>query len=173
MEKAVRGSSPEIVSAGRRDFIFASRARHSENPQKTWSSPPSNYWFELADETGMTIMYSSGGGDNFNWSARASIMFRDRRWLRFLVRGTRKANAIMTAVDQAGNRVARYRLADKRKALFGLSSSVEIAVNPGWKLTDELALAHLRPGRRSHPLPNRTPRPFRFQAGHNSSRQVQ
>ena len=139
---SVWGSSPEIVSAGGRDFIFTSRARYSENPQKTWSSPPSNYWFELADdETGIPILYSSGDGYNFSWSARASIMFHDRRWLRFLVRGTRRANAIMTAVDQAGNRVARYRLADKRNALFGLSNSVEIAVNPGWKLTDELALA--------------------------------
>lgn len=136
---SVWGSSPEIVSAGGRDFIFTSRARHYETAQKTWSSPPSNCWFELADdETGIPILYSSG---DFGGSARASIMFHDRRWLRFLVRGTRKANGIMTAVDQAGNRVAGYRLADKRKTLFGLSSSVEIAVNPAWKLTDELALA--------------------------------
>ena len=52
----------------------------------------------------------------------------------------------MTAVDQAGNRVARYRIADRDprfgwKSLLGLSRSVEIIVHPGWKLTDELALA--------------------------------
>jgi hypothetical protein len=139
---SIWGSSPQIVSTGGQDFIFTSRARHHEIPPKTWSKPQYASWYELADdETGIPILYSSGDGDNFGWSARASIMFPDQRWLRFLVRGTRKANAIMTAVDQAGNRVARYRLADKRKALFGLSSSVEIAVNPGWKLTDELAFA--------------------------------
>lgn len=45
----------------------------------------------------------------------------------------------MTAVDQAGNSVVRYRI------IFppGLPrpSIVEIAVNPGWELTDELVLA--------------------------------
>jgi hypothetical protein len=41
----------------------------------------------------------------------------------------------MTAVDQAGNRVARYRIADKS------TKSVEIVVHPSWKVTDELALA--------------------------------
>ncbi len=88
-------------------------------------------------------MYAAG--DNANWRALASIMFPDRRWLRFLVRGTGRANAIMTAVDQAGNRVARYRIAgwDLRfgwKTSLGLSKSVEITVNPIWELTDELAL---------------------------------
>jgi hypothetical protein len=46
--------------------------------------------------------------------------------------GTQKANAIMTAVDQAGNKAARYR---------DVSTSVEIIVHPSWKLNDELALA--------------------------------
>jgi hypothetical protein len=86
---------------------------------------------ELADETGIPVLYISGS--NFNWRAHHSIMFADQRRLRFLVRGTQSANAIMTAVDQAGNRVARYRIIDKR--------STEIIVNPGWKLTDELTLA--------------------------------
>jgi hypothetical protein len=39
----------------------------------------------------------------------------------------------MSAVDQIGNSVARYRIIDKK--------STEIAVNPRWKLTDELTLA--------------------------------
>ena len=38
----------------------------------------------------------------------------------------------MTAVDQAGNSVARYRISD------GMD---QIIVNPRWNLTDELALA--------------------------------
>jgi hypothetical protein len=55
------------------------------------------------------------------------------RWLRFLVRGTGHTNAIMTAVDQAGNRVARYRLLTE--------DSAEVTVHPDRDLTDELVLA--------------------------------
>jgi len=86
---------------------------------------------ELADETGMPALYTSG--QNLNLRAHASIMFPDQRRLRFLVRGTGRSNAVMTAVDQIGKSVARYRIIDKK--------SMEIAVNPGWKLTDELTLA--------------------------------
>jgi hypothetical protein len=86
---------------------------------------------ELADETRIPVLYTCGR--NFNCRAYHSIMFPDQRRLRFLVRGIHLGNAIMTAVDQAGNRVVRYRIADKK--------STEITVNPGWKLTDELTLA--------------------------------
>ena len=41
----------------------------------------------------------------------------------------------MTAVDQAGNKVARYRLTGKLKLL-----PIEITVHPDQQLTDELAL---------------------------------
>jgi hypothetical protein len=86
---------------------------------------------ELADETGAPALYTCGR--NFDWRAHASVMFPDQRQLRFLVRGTERSHAIMTAVDQAGHGVARYRISGK--------ATTEIAVNPGWKLTDELALA--------------------------------
>ncbi len=43
----------------------------------------------------------------------------------------------MTAVDQAGNKVARYRLARNET---GLRKRVEITVHPGQQLTDELTL---------------------------------
>lgn len=96
--------------------------------------------FALVDETGSDILYTAG--DNFNRRACACILFPDLRWLRFLVRGTRRANAIMTAVDQAGNRVARYRITDKPGRQKEQSRSpVEIIVHPGQKLTNELALA--------------------------------
>jgi len=134
-------SSPEIVSAGGRDFIFTSRPRHHERPPRTWDAvgaPTTSAMdlHQLVDESEVPILYTA---DNF-------IMFPDRRWLRFLVRGTRKADAIMTAVDQAGNRVARYRIPGRGlrfgwETLVDLSKSVEIIVNPGWELTDELALA--------------------------------
>jgi DivIVA domain-containing protein len=62
---------------------------------------------ELLNETGTPILYASG--QNYNRGAGARITFPDQRWLKFPVRGTERANAIMTAVDQAGNKVARYR----------------------------------------------------------------
>lgn len=85
----------------------------------------------LVDEAGTPILYTSGL--NYERRAYACATFPDGRWLRFLVRGTRRANAIMTAVDQTGNNVARYRLFTK--------DSVEIAVHPDQELTDELVLA--------------------------------
>jgi hypothetical protein len=74
--------------------------------------------------------------------APACIKFADQRWLRFLVRGSGRANAIMTAVDQAGNTVARCRFIDNAGHQSSVWSSrmEEIIVHPGRKLTDELAL---------------------------------
>jgi hypothetical protein len=43
----------------------------------------------------------------------------------------------MTAVDEAGNRVARYRVLGQ--PLF--RDPVEITVHPDWELTDQRALA--------------------------------
>jgi len=103
---------PTTVSTGGRTFSWK-RAQRS-----------------LFDETGMPVLHASG--KNYYYSARARIMFAgNQRWLQFPVRGTGRANAIMTAVDQAGNRVARYRL----------NHGVEIIVHPGQRLTDELVLA--------------------------------
>jgi DivIVA domain-containing protein len=48
------------------------------------------------------------------------------------------ANAIMTAVDQAGNKIARYRRVAGRT---GIDQKVEITIHPNQKLTDELVLA--------------------------------
>lgn len=87
---------------------------------------------QLLDETGTPILYR--GGKHFEHSAGAYIKFPGQRWLRFPVRGTKRANAIMTAVDEAGNKVARYRFTGSRKTM-------EIAVHPDHRLTDELELA--------------------------------
>jgi hypothetical protein len=91
---------------------------------------------ELVDETGMPVVYISG--KNFDLRATACITFPDHRWLRFLVRGTHVKNAIMTAVDQAGNRIARYKISNEGFA--PRSGSVEITVHPDRELTDELML---------------------------------
>jgi DivIVA domain-containing protein len=90
---------------------------------------------ELVDETGTPILRSHG--ENYARRAYACITFPDQRWLRFLVRGTRQENAIMTAVDQAGNRVARYRMTNTSSS----APTYDIAIHPDRELTDELILA--------------------------------
>jgi hypothetical protein len=90
---------------------------------------------QLADETGIPILYM--GGRHIQLSAGAYIKFPGQRWLRFPVRGTARGNAIMTAVDQAGKKVARYRLARTKRSSW---VTTEIAVHPSQLLTDELAL---------------------------------
>ena len=92
---------------------------------------------ELLDETGMPVFYTSG--ENFERRAWASVTFPDQRWLRFPVRGTAPCNAIMTAVDQAGNSVVRYRIASR--GTVPRRSIVEITVHPDRELADELVLA--------------------------------
>ncbi len=92
---------------------------------------------ELVDEAGMPVLYASGS--HFNYSAHASISFPGQRWLRFPVRGTRRLEAIMTAVDEAGNSIVRYRMIPP--SFFLRRSIVEVTVHPGWPLTDELMLA--------------------------------
>jgi DivIVA domain-containing protein len=80
---------------------------------------------------GMGRPVLSVSGRNQNHRSYADVSFPDQRWLRFLVRGTGRDNAIMTALDEDGNKVARYRL----------NNGVEITVNPDRKLTDELKIA--------------------------------
>jgi hypothetical protein len=84
----------------------------------------------------MPVLYVSGR--NFSYVAGACITFPDQRWLQFPVRGTR-ANAIMTAVDQAGAKVARYRITSKPWTIT--QDTMEITVHPGQTLTDELVAA--------------------------------
>jgi hypothetical protein len=55
---------------------------------------------------------------------------------RFWVRGTDRGNAIMAAVDQAGNTVIRYRRRDTEQG-----RGTDIAVHPDRTLTEDLVLA--------------------------------
>ena len=163
---SVRGSRNKTFSAGGRSFTLQpTSAAESSSPavaefraratrddfghyeKKTRIQTILTNLFEsdirvrgLADETGTPVLHIAGR--NFDWRAGACILFADKRWLRFPVRGTDRANAVMTAVDQARNRIALYRLADKsgQQKEFWRRGSVEIIVHPGRKLTDELAL---------------------------------
>lgn len=84
----------------------------------------------LAGRTGLPVLYT--GGRHSDRSAGGYVQFPGRRWLRFPVRGTERSNAIMTAVDQAGRQVARYRIAHR--------GAIEITVHPDQQLTDEVIL---------------------------------
>jgi DivIVA domain-containing protein len=97
--------------------------------------PPQAPLRELVDEAGIPIMYTSGL--HLHEQAGACITFDEQRWLRFPVRGTQRTNAIMTAVDQAGTKIARYRLIGGKHRW----KRVEITVHAGQLLTDELVLA--------------------------------
>jgi hypothetical protein len=143
----LRYGMPVTVSAGGRTFTWR-RARG------TGVSRPGR---PLLDEAGTPILYTSGR--NLERKAGARITFPDQRWLRFPVRGTEWADAIMTAVDQDGNKVARYRLTGKmprarnwtshmadiffpvRPVRRFLAHPMEITIHPGQPLTDELVLA--------------------------------
>ncbi len=73
------------------------------------------YMRQLLDETGTPILYAGGvtSGQDHGY-----IKFPGGRWLRFPVRGTKRAHAIMSAVDQAGNKVARYRLVSNKPSFW-------------------------------------------------------
>jgi hypothetical protein len=78
---------------------------------------------ELVDETGTRVLCTTG---------ETCLTFPGQRRFEFPVQGASLAHAIMTAVDQDGNKVAQCRAPSRR--------TVEIVVHPDWDLTDELVL---------------------------------
>lgn len=151
--KQVSGSSwlgiAEFVRAShqegdREHFLVADAALQQISQGKADRRKPSRlvrgrlYLGELLDETGTPILYTSG--TNYEGHAGARITFPDQRWLRFPVRGTGSANAIMTAVDQAGNKTVRYRVIGKLRGT-SLWNTMEITIRPSQPLADELVLA--------------------------------
>ena len=112
-------------------WIPGARRLESSRPQDLAHVPVR----ELVDEAGIPILYTSGL--HVYEQAGACITFGEQRWLRFPVRGTQRTNAIMTAVDQAGNKIARYRLVGGKRRW----KEIEITMHVGQLLADELVLA--------------------------------
>jgi len=130
LNKVTRSSWPGIAETISRD--------RPDQPAHSLKHQPNNkdpYLHQLLDETGTPVLYRAG--EHTDRSDNAYIKFRGHRWLRFPVRGTSRADAIMTAVDQDGNKVARYRLARNET---GPRKAVEITIHPDQQLTDELTL---------------------------------
>ena len=133
--RVTKSSWPGIATTISPEYPYAAahmRKRQAEN--QTGDNNPRMY--QLRDETGIPVLYTAGR--HINRSAGGYIKLPGQRWLRFPVRGTSRTNAIMTAVDQEGNKVARYRLIHYGSSL---RRSTEITVHPDQRLTDELALA--------------------------------
>jgi hypothetical protein len=125
LKRVTRSAWPGIAETISRDLPYApAHAGYTAGRDRSLR--------QLLDKTGTPILYR--GGKHLERYAGSYIKFPGQRWLRFPVRGTQRAGAIMTAVDQAGNKVARYRFGGWRKP-------IEIMVHPAHQLTDELALA--------------------------------
>jgi hypothetical protein len=91
----------------------------------------------LVDRHGLPVLCS--GGQNFDHRADAYIRLAGGRWFQFPVRGPNRRSAIMTALDQDGNKVALYRMVQADGG-FPAPRQVEIAVHPDQGITDELLL---------------------------------
>ncbi len=131
------GHFAEQTTSGRAQAEASGRKPSIAQRLAEVSSRPPLHLEQLVDEAGIPILYTSG--INYSYRACACISFPDQRWLRFFVRGTGRTNAIMTAVDQAGNRVVRYRNIGAGYMLG--REKIEITVHPDRDLTDELMLA--------------------------------
>ena len=98
LKRVTRSAWPGIAETISRDLPYApAHAGYTAGRDRSLR--------QLLDKTGTPILYR--GGKHFERYAGSYIKFPGQRWLRFPVRGTQQAGAIMTAVDQAGNKVAR------------------------------------------------------------------
>lgn len=129
LKRVTRSAWPSIAETISRDLPHA--------PAHAGYTDDGDSFLQLLDETGEPVLYT--GGAHFDHIAGACIKFPGQRWLRFPVRGTEGSNAIMTAVDQDGNKVARYRLVFPRENDY--LKTATITVHPDRRLTEELALA--------------------------------
>jgi DivIVA domain-containing protein len=122
----------EIAARSARDF-----AGHFSG-QKMIGAAHDPVLSELVDEAGESALHISG--ENRGCRACACITFADQRRFRFLIRGTWQ-NAIMTAVDEAGRKIARYRHESDDIFRYSKWDGMAVTVHPGQELTDALVLA--------------------------------
>jgi hypothetical protein len=90
---------------------------------------------DLLSPDGRTILQLLGL--NYTRRAAAAIQIPDGPTIRFPVRGTRRSNAVMAAVDDAGSCLARFRTP------MGMSlteRNIEVVVRPGIELSDQVVL---------------------------------
>jgi hypothetical protein len=88
---------------------------------------------------GLTIL-SFTGTKNFNRQAQAVAHLSNGQSLRFLVQGTSKRNAVMTATDDSGETVFRLRQVRNTGQGQERKKVVEVVVEPGRQITPDLLL---------------------------------
>jgi len=148
------GAGGNDIHLGEHRFIYRIRSRGSWPPVMTEIAARSALDFaghfngqgaahapvvrELVDEAGEPVLYISG--ENHGGRACACITFADQRRFRFLIRGTRQ-NAIMTAVDEVGSKIARYRHDSDDIFRYSSWDPIAVTVHPGQELTDAVVLA--------------------------------
>ena len=141
--KQVTGSSwPEMAEIVRRShgdyprghFLLEEPKYQAKRKHPRTAAREHSNWGAFLEKKGQPLLYVSE-----SHTRGACITFPDQRWLRFPVRGTTLANSIMTAVDQAGTKVARYRITGKPGTIT--QDTTEITVHPGQPLTEELTIA--------------------------------
>jgi hypothetical protein len=109
---------------GRYEITTKRRVRH-----------PLGGWEVLDDTTGRTMCRVSGFACKMRMTTR--IELPGGRWLRFAVRGTSSFNDVVTAVNQDGQPVVRYRCASRPRN----RNNTDIVVSPAWPLTEEHLVA--------------------------------
>jgi DivIVA domain-containing protein len=111
-------------------------------------------WTYVNDTTGEPVMHVGGRNDQ-HWPGFI-MSLSEQQTFRFPVRESNWKNAVMTAIDDAAHRAIRFRFADRLREpaqsltapLRGLMkmaphdhSPIEVAVEPGYPLQDELILS--------------------------------
>lgn len=79
-------------------------------------------------------------GRHYGGKSDAVVAFSDQRRFRFPILGTGISDEVMTAVDEEGNKVVRYREAKRRTTQTRSAARIEAVVNPALKVTPDLLL---------------------------------
>jgi len=82
-------------------------------------------------------------GRHHGGESNAVVAFSDQRRFHFPILGTGLFDEVMTAVDQEGNKVVRYRQAKQRLGRTTQTRSaakIEAVVNPAYKVTPDILL---------------------------------
>jgi hypothetical protein len=79
-------------------------------------------------------------GRHHRGESNAIVVFSDQRRFHFPILGGGLFDEVMTAVDQEGNKVVRYRQAKRRTAQTRSAAKIEAVVNPVYKVTADTLL---------------------------------
>ena len=79
-------------------------------------------------------------GRHYGGESDAVVAFSDLQRIRFPILGSGLYDEVMTAVDEEGNKVVRYRQAKRRTVQTRSAGKLEVVVNPAQEVTLDLLL---------------------------------